>query len=344
LTVSRLFEAGWKDADMPHNSTDCRRLAAIMFTDVAGYAALVQRDEMLALELLEEHRRLIRPLFHQFGGREVETTGDGFLAEFASALEATRCAVSIQERLAARNAREKEDRRLQIRIGIHVGDVLCRGTHLLGDAVNIAARVEPLAPPGGICITRAVQEQVANKLPNRLASLGPLGLKNIAHPVEIFQLDLASEVTRAAARKIRGAALRGRVRPASQATSVAVLPFVNMSSDRELDYWSDGMTEELTAALSRVSGLNVAARTSVFALKDGRQDIRQIGRALNVEKVVEGSVRGSAESFRITAQLINALDGFHLWSESYDREKTNPLAVQREVSRSIVEAVARMTS
>ena len=328
-----------------------RKLAAIMFTDMVGYSALTQRNEALALALLHEQQQLVRPIFAQYSGREVKSTGDGFLVEFASALQAVRCALEIQKEMVQRNSSAAPERRMQLRIGLHLGDVETRDGDVFGDGVNIAARVEPLADAGGICITGPVFDQVRNKIDEPLERLRQAPLKNIKAAVDVYRVILPwthgapkrsgsrSASRRLGVRAATIAALLGVVAalgwwlttraphtaspsPAEPPSkkSVAVLPFVNMSSDKENEYFSDGITEDLITALSKVSGLHVAARTSSFAFKGKNEDVRTIGTQLNVGAVLEGSVAKAGNQVRITAQLINAADGYHLWSDSYDRE------------------------
>jgi adenylate cyclase len=323
---------------MFYKGKEHRRLAAIMFTDMVGYSALAHRDEAPAVELLDEQRRVLRSILPAFCGREVETMGDGFLIEFASALEATRCAVEIQRRLAERNCKSDPRRQFRLRIGIHVGDVIDRGQQLAGDSINIAARVEPLASPGGICITRAVQEQVANKLRERLVPLGAVALKNISPGIEIFRIALSQQDSEA----VDSAPLlppESTLAYRNTSATLAVLPFVNMTSDPRIDYLADGLTEELITSLSQVPGLSIPGRTSLFAFKDHNADIRRIGRALNVERVLEGSVRVSGQRFRVNAQLVDAQDGFHLWSQCHDYTVRDWFEMQAEISREIVAAL-----
>jgi adenylate cyclase len=311
---------------MTNGGTEHRKLAAIMFTDMVGYSALAQKDEALALELLEEHRYLLRSIFPKHQGREIKTLGDGFLVECASALAAVRCAIDIQETLAQRNAVSPAEKQIQLRIGIHVGDVVQREGDVFGDGVNIAARIEPLAEPGGICITEDVARQIRNKIEHPVVQFGQAELKNIQLPVLVFKL------------AVDGTGAAGKRRP-EHLRSIAVLPFVNMSPDRENEFLSDGITEDLIAALSRVTGLRVPARTSAFVFKGKNEDIRRIGQVLNVDTVLEGSVRKSGDRLRIAAQLINVADGYHLWSERYDREMKDVFEIQDDLTRAIVTAL-----
>jgi TolB-like protein len=316
-----------------NRGTEHRRLAAIMFTDMVGYSALSQRNEALALELLEEHRRIVRGILPRHAGREVKTTGDGFLVEFPSALAAVQCAVEIQRTLAERNQGQPAERQVRLRIGIHVGDVVAREGDVHGDGVNIAARIEPLSEPGGICLSRAVFEQVQGKLAEPMESAGQMDLKNLARPVEVFRVELRSsreDLTRES--QIAN-------HESQMERSLAVLPFVNMSDDRENEFLADGITEDLITALSRVKGLRVPARTSSFAFKGKNEDIRRIGQLLSVETVLEGSVRKSGNKLRVTAQLVKVRDGFHLWSERYDREMKDVFDIQDDITRAIVGAL-----
>jgi adenylate cyclase len=361
--------------------TESRKLAAIMFTDMVGYSALAQRNEALALALLHEHQQVLRPIFAQHGGREVKEIGDGFLVEFASALQAVRCAIAIQTALVQRNAAAAADRRVQVRIGLHLGDVEMRGGDVFGDGVNIAARIEPLADAGGICITGAVFDQVRNKIDEPLEPVRRPEMKNIQVPLDVYRVVLPwTEGAPRRARRQAGARTWQRPglaapaavflvaaglmlwrhqhaeSPAPQAApsspaapreaartqdrkSVAVLPFVNMSSDKENEYFSDGITEDLITALSKVSGLHVASRTSSFAFKGKSEDIEKIGEQLHVGAVLEGSVAKAGNQVRITAQLIDTADGYHLWSESYDRELQDIFAIRSQVAQTVAKAL-----
>jgi adenylate cyclase len=323
---------------MAIEGSEQRKLVAIMFTDMVGYSALAQRDEGLALELLEEQRALLRPAFLKHQGQEVKTIGDGFLVEFASAVAAVNCAVELQEGLAQRNLGAPADRQLQVRIGIHLGDVLRRGDDIVGDGVNIAARIEPLADSGGIAITRQVFDQVYNKIPETLARIGKVELKNIQRPVEVYRIILERRTRKVAAGK-RKTSTPARQPSREQQRSIAVLPFVNMGPDREDEFLSDGISEDLLNALSSIEGLRVAASTSCFAFKGRNENIRKIGEALGVETVLEGSLRRVGTKLRITAQLVKVADGFCLWSERFDREMQDVFAIQDDITRAIMAAL-----
>ncbi|MCR4405032.1 MAG: tetratricopeptide repeat protein [Candidatus Acetothermia bacterium] len=306
---------------------EARRLAAIMLTDIVGYTALAQKDEPLALELLGEHNRLLRPLFRGYAGREIKSTGDGFLVEFPSALEATRCAIEIQTALKDRNAAASPERRIEVRIGLHVGDVLHREGDVFGDGVNIAARIEPLAPPGGICLTRQAYDHVWNKLDRPLVSLGKRELKNIQLPMEVYRVVLPWEEPPEGGRHDHD---RSRI---------AVLPLANISPDPKDEYFADGMTEELIYTLSKLRELRVIAYTSVMAYKGQRKKIAEIGRELGVGTVLEGSVRKAGNRLRITALLIDAQNEEHLWSERYDRDLEDVFAIQSDIAKRVAEAL-----
>ncbi len=346
-----------------------RRLAAIMFTDMVGYSALAQRDDALALELLEEHRQILRSIFLRFHGTEIKTIGDAFMVEFQSALEAAQCAIEIQRTLAKRNHDVASERQVEIRIGIHIGDVVHRESDVYGDGVNIASRIQPLARSGGICVSMDVERQIRNALEARFEKLAPTDLKNIELPMDLFRIVLpwekqAARVAAQRERKKRPLVLivallallvlagvwmlrshpksRSSIAPIAQAPaakSVAVLPFVNMSSDKENEYLSDGITEDLSTALTQVKGLHVPARTSSFVFKGKTEDIRKIGERLHVATVLEGSVSKAGNKLRITAQLVNVADGFHLWAANYDREMTDILDIRSDISRRVVDAL-----
>jgi len=321
---------------MPQALTEHRKLAAIMFTDMVGYSALAERNEALALELLEEHRRLLRSIFPKHRGSEIKTIGDGFLAEFSSALAAVQCGIEIQEVIAKRNSVKPPQEKFHVRIGIHAGDVIHRDDDVIGDGVNIAARIEPLAEAGGICISQQVFDQVENRVAKSLKRMGQVKLKNMMRPLEVYQV--LWDATSGEIRPV-GPGPGEADRSSEAQKSIAVLPFLSMSSDLENEYLSDGLTEDLIMAFSRLKGLRVPARTSSFVFKGKSEDIRQIGRQLNVKTILEGSVRKVGNRLRITAQLINTADGDHLWSQTFDRELQEVFAIQDEITREIVRAL-----
>ncbi|HXW94434.1 MAG TPA: adenylate/guanylate cyclase domain-containing protein [Nitrososphaerales archaeon] len=298
-----------------------RRLAAIMFTDIVGYTALTQKDEALSMSLLEEHRALVRGFFPRHNGREVKTIGDAFLVEFGSALEAVRCAYDIQQSLHELNDSRPADGKIQLRIGIHLGDVIHSQGDVYGDAVNIASRIEPLATPGGICISEEVQRQVRNKLEFPMVSLGAKELKNVSEGVEVYRMVMPWE---------------SEVQPAQlDKNRVAVLPFASMSPDPNDEYFADGLTEELIDKLCQVKGLEVLARTSVMNYKKKEKNAAQIGRELKAGALLEGSVRKAGNRIRVTAQLINANTEGHLWSSHYDNNLDDIFAVQSDIAEKV---------
>ena len=298
-----------------------RRLAAVMFTDIVGYTALAQKDEALSMSLLEEHRALVRGFFPRHNGREVKTIGDAFLVEFGSALEAVRCAYDIQQSLHELNDSRPADGKIQLRIGIHLGDVIHSQGDVYGDAVNIASRIEPLATPGGICISEEVQRQVRNKLEFPMVSLGAKELKNVSEGVEVYRMVMPWE---------------SEVQPAQlDKNRVAVLPFASMSPDPNDEYFADGLTEELIDKLCQVKGLEVLARTSVMNYKKKEKNAAQIGRELKAGALLEGSVRKAGNRIRVTAQLINANTEGHLWSSHYDNNLDDIFAVQSDIAEKV---------
>jgi len=292
---------------MVQDGTEHRKLAAIMFTDMVGYSAVMERNEALALALLEDYRRLLRSIFPKHQGSENKTIGDGFLLEFSSALAAVQCGTEIQEGIAKRNSANPQQGTFQVRIGIHAGDVVRRDNDVIGDGVNIAARIEPLAGAGGICISQQVFDQIENRAAQSLKRMGQVKLKNMMRPLEVYWVGYEGAAS--------GPPDLVRADESSSAQkSIAVLPFLNMSSDPENEYLSDGLTEDLIMAFSQLKGLRVPARTSSFAFKGRNEDVRRIGQQLNVKTILEGSVRKVANRLHITAQLINVLNGDHLWS------------------------------
>jgi TolB-like protein/class 3 adenylate cyclase/Tfp pilus assembly protein PilF len=349
--------------DVGRERSAARRLAAIMFTDMVGYSARVQQDESLAMVLLDEHRRIVRKLIPGFGGREVETAGDSFLIEFGSALDALHCAIAMQQRHAARNESAADGRRIVIRVGLHVGDVEHRpGGKVFGDGVNLAARVEPLAPHGGISVSAPFHAQVRHRLAAPFQSLGTQALKNIAEPMEVLTLDagaiaalpapqprsrlasLRPDWRRAAVAIVAvalgvGVALLQQWRAGDEEKSVAVLPFANFSGNKENDYFAAGMHDSILTHLARVKDLKVISRTSVAQYQGSTRNLREIGAALGVANIVEGSVQRVGHRVRVQAQLIEVATDRHLWAESYDRDVADVFAIQSEVAQHIVEAI-----
>ena len=303
---------------------DQRTLAALMFADIAGYSALTESDERVALRLLEQHRAIWRGLLQQHSGREIKTMADGFLARFDSAVAAALCALQLQTELAARNARVPAGERVWLRIGLHVGDVVVHEGDLLGQEVNLASRIEGLAEPGGICVSEDFARQVRRKVPASLESIGMPQLKNIREPVQVFRL--VPEQAPAAV-------------PPGETRSLAVLPFLNLSSDPENEFFSDGLTEDIIARLSKIRALKVISRTSAMQYKKTSKNLRTIGQELRVGTLLEGSVRKAAGRVRISAQLIDASTDEHLWAETYDRELSDIFELQREVAERIAQAL-----
>lgn len=307
-----------------------RRLAAILAADVAGYSRLMAANESDTLARLRQYRaEVIEPKIAQFHGRIVGSAGDSLLVEFASAVNAVQCAVETQQGLADQNANVPEDRCMAFRMGVNLGDVIPEGDTIHGDGVNIAARLEKLAEPGSVCIGRNVYDQVKGKLAYAYADLGEQNLHNITEPVRAYQICPAAWVT--------GTNDYGsEPARATDESSVAVLPFLNMSSDPEQDYFADGITEDIITDLSRWPSLAVRSRNSTFRFKGKAIDLQRVGRELGVRFLVEGSVRRIGERIRITAQLIIAETGNHVWAERYDRPMADFFAVQDEVVRTIV--------
>jgi adenylate cyclase len=299
-----------------------RRLAAIMFTDMVGYSALAQKDEPAALEALDRQGQLIRPIFTRFRGREVKSMGDGFLVEFDSALEAVRCAIEIQAVLRKAELRARDGSRVQLRIGVHVGDVVESGGDVVGDAVNIASRIQPHAPPGGICITQQAYDQVQNKIEVPFVKLPPVALKNIRLPTTIYRVG-ESEVAAPTPR---------RSAPAAEGRHLAVLPLASLSKESEDEYFAEGLTDELISVLSQIRGLSVIARTSVIPYRTSPKSIAQVRDELGVDVVLEGSVRKSGNQIRVSLQLVDAATQSHLWAGSIDRELDDVFQVQSYVA------------
>ena len=296
-----------------------RRLAAIVAADVAGYSRLMGLDEVGTARTLREHRKVADALIAKHGGRIVKTTGDGVLLEFPSVVDAVECAVAVQAVMAERNQGVPEDRRMLYRIGINLGDILIEGDDILGDGVNVAARLEGIAEPGGICISSFAYDHVRGKLAVEFTDLGEQTLKNIARPIRAYAVGRNADTDRA-------------VPPPSSAPrlSIVVLPFANIGGDPEQEYFVDGVTESLTTDLSRISGGFVIARNTAFAFKSKAIDVRKLGRELNVRYVLEGSVQRGGNRLRVNVQLIDAETGNHLWAERFDKPVADLFDMQNE--------------
>jgi adenylate cyclase len=352
-----------------------RKLAAILAADVAGYSRLMGVDEEGTLARLRAHRRaLVDPKIKEHHGRIVKTTGDGMLVEFASVVDAVRCAVEVQRGMAERNAGVPQDKRIEFRIGINLGDIIVEDKDIFGDGVNVAARLEALAEPGGICVSRAACDQVRDKLGFSFEDIGEQSVKNIARPIHAYRVrfegvELTAPTPRTAApRRLRltmwagtcmfllvsvaGAGwyvTRPAPAPGAPRLSIVVLPFANVSNDPEQQYFADGITEDLTTDLSRTSGSFVIARTTAFTYKDKAVDVKQIGRELGVRYVLEGSVRRTGEQVQINAQLIDAETGAHIWADRFNGERRVLPELQNDVisrifltlNRELIDAVGR---
>jgi adenylate cyclase len=307
-----------------------RRLAAIMVADIVGYSRLIEADETATLAAVDSWRReIFTPLMTEHHGRVVKLMGDGALVEFASAVNAVECAVQLQRRMAKANEGTPEARRLWLRIGINLGDVVVDGSDIQGDGVNVAARLEAMAEPGGICISAGVFEQVARHIPENYEDLGEQKLKNISRPVRAYRLgDRAAVVA-------GGAGFPSPAKP-----SIVVLPFVNMSGDANQEYFANGITENIITELARFRDLLVIASTSSFAYKGKAKKIQDVSRELDVRYVLEGSIQRSGERVRVTAQLIDGATGRHLWAERYDRPASDVFKVQDDVTETIVGTLA----
>jgi adenylate cyclase len=360
-----------------------RKLAAILSADVKGYSRLMGEDEEWTVHTLNTYKEVMGSLIQQHRGRVVGTAGDSVLAEFASVVDAVQCGVEIQQVLRAKNAMLPENRKMEFRIGINLGDVIEEKDTIYGDGVNIAARLEGLAEAGGICISESAYQQIENKLPLRYDYLGEHEVKNIAKPVRVYRARIEPEavppklgeekkpvgkrlsrvalgiiaiiviaglvvlyqfVLRPSPSKTEVASKEKMIFPLPDKPSIAVLPFVNMSEDPKQEYFSDGMTEEIITALSKVPGLFVIARNSTFTYKGKPVKVKQVSEELGVRYVLEGSVRRSGDRVRITAQLIDALSGNHLWAESYDRDLKDIFALQDDITLKVLTGVqAKLT-
>ena len=311
-----------------------RRLAAIVSADVAGYSRLMGEDEAGTLATMKAHRReLWTPITEKYGGRVVGTAGDSILIEFASAVAAVESSVAMQRGMAERNADVPEPRRMLVRIGINIGEVIVDGDDIYGDGVNVAARLQELAEPGGVTISANVHEQVEGKHDERFEDAGAHEFKNIARPIGVWRW--ASGAAESSSVTVSS----NEPLPLRDKPSIAVLPFVNMSGDPEQEYFADGMVDEIITALSRLHWLIVIARTSSFEFKGQNLDIREIARRLDVRYVLEGSVRKAGERVRITGQLIDAASGAHLWADRFDGELADIFDLQDKITENVVGAI-----
>jgi adenylate cyclase len=309
-----------------------RKLTAILSADVKGYSRLMGQDEEATIRTLTAYREVMTTFIGQHAGRVVDSPGDNLLAEFASVVDAVRCAVEIQQELKVRNTALPDQRKMEFRIGINLGDVVIEGERIYGDGVNIAARLESLAEPSGICISGTVYDQIESKLALNYESLGEQPVKNITRPVRAYRVVLEPRLAAIPTPRWEQTSLL----PLLDKPSLAVLPFVNMSGDPEQEYFSDGITEDLITDLSRLSGLFVIARNSSFYYKGKTVKVQEVGKELGVRYVLEGSVRRAGDRVRITAQLVDAPTGHHLWAERYDRELHDIFALQDEITQEIV--------
>jgi TolB-like protein/class 3 adenylate cyclase len=315
-----------------------RRLAAVLAADVAGYSRLMGADEEDTLARLKALRRsLVDPAIAAHRGRIVKTTGDGMLVEFASAVDAARLAVEVQRSMAGQNADVPRDNRIEFRVGIHVGDIIIDDNDIFGDGVNIAARLEGIAEPGGVCISDDAQRQIRGKIDIAFEDMGPQNLKNIAEPMRAWRLQIDKNAPSTTPRGTSVEIAQPLALP--DKPSIAVLPFQNMSGDPDQEYFADGMVEEITTALSRFHWLFVIARTSTFTYKGRAVDVKQVSRELGVRYVLEGSVRKAGNRVRITGQLIDATTGAHLWADRFEGSLENVFELQDQVASGVVGAL-----
>jgi adenylate cyclase len=355
-----------------------RKLSGILSADAVGYSRLMGEDEASTIRTLEDSKRLMSELIEQFKGRVVDAPGDNLLAEFSSVVDATECAVKIQQELKTKNTELPDNRKMQFRIGVNLGDVVEEADHIYGDGVNIAARIEGLAEPGGICISRTAYDHVKNKLEVGYEYLGQHSVKNITEPVRVYRVLMEPEsvgkvigekrfigkISRRAAittiiilaivaggligwnlylqqsKKVEPASLDKMLYPLPDNPSIAVLPFDNMSADSEQEYFSDGITEEIITALAKVPDIFVIARNSTFVYKGKPVNIKQVSEELGVRYVLEGGVRKAGDRIRITAQLIDAIKGHHLWAERYDGTMGDVFDLQDKITEKIIAALA----
>jgi adenylate cyclase len=309
-----------------------RRLAAILAADVAGYSRLMGADEEGTLERLKLlQRELIDPKIAEHHGRIVKTTGDGVLVEFASVLDAVRCAVETQRTMLDRDADVAEDRSIKFRIGVNLGDIIAEGSDIFGDGVNVAARLEGLAEPGGVCISRMVRDQIRDKLAYPFEDLGEQTVKNIARPVRAYALSAAAVAALPSTSVPKGAG--DMLAPVTvPPLSIVVLPFANLSNDPEQEYFADGITEDLTTDLSRIADSFVISRNTAFTYKGKSADVREVARELGVRYVLQGSVRRTGDLVRVNVQLVDAESGAHLWADRFDTSRANLDQAQDEIT------------
>jgi adenylate cyclase len=313
-----------------------RKLAAILAADVVGYSRLMGADEAGTLSALKQHRQSVfDPAVAAHNGRIVKLIGDGTIVEFGSVVDAVNCALSVQRSDGALPDEALRQPRIVLRIGINLGDVIIEGDDIYGDGVNIAARLEPLAEPGGICVSSIVNESIGNRIDARFKDGGDISVKNIDRPIRVWKWHPSAtpDVAKPNGNKAN------QPLPNVATASIAILPFTNMSGDPEQEYFSDGISEDIITDLSKIAGLTVIARNSSFAYKGRSVDIRAVGRELGVQSVLEGSIRRAGKRVRITAQLIDATNGAHLWADRYDRDLTDIFEVQDDVTHRIVDAL-----
>ena len=307
---------------------DERRLAAVMFTDIVGYTAMSQRDEKRALKALKSHDDMLRPIFAKHRGTVIKTIGDSFLVQFRSALAATECAIEIQQRLAGAD-KDIAFSAVMLRIGLHLGDVIRRGNDIFGDAVNIASRIQPLADPGGICVSEQVFGQVRNKISHPFLKLAPRELKNVEFPIDVYKIVMPWE----------DRSTPNVYQETPRSHRIAVLPLTNMSPDPADEYLADGLTDEIISALSKIAEAEVISRTSVMQYKKVAKLVKEVSRELDVGIVLEGSVRKAGNKLRVTIQMIDAVKDRHLWAESYDRELDDIFSIQTDIARRVADGL-----
>jgi adenylate cyclase len=313
-----------------------RRLAAILAADVVGYSRLMAEDETGTLDRLKSLRKeLVQPKITEHGGRIVKLMGDGLLAEFSSVVEAVQCAVEVQQAMAEREANVPEDRCIRLRVGVNLGDVIVEGSDIYGDGVNVAARLEALAEAGSVYISDVVSQSIGTKLDLDLEDLGEHHVKNIPRAVHVFRVRFAANDPRP---QQRGAGTEAHL-AIPHKPSIAVLPFSNMSGDPDQDYFSDGITEDIITALSKIRWFFVIARNTTFTYKEQNVDVKQVAKDLGVRYVMEGSVRKAGDRVRVTAQLIDAKTGGHVWADRYDRDLADIFELQDEMTQTIVAAI-----